>query len=420
MIVCAALASAAEDNKVLEKIGLNMHGFADMPTGVRTQSDPNQSDNTLGEVRLQLDDHRYYNAITSQLRADFLYDWALDDVDIDLEKGKGWLDLREANLLFSPLNMIDVKIGRQILTWGTGDLMFINDLFPKDFQSFFIGRDEEYLKAPSDVLFISFFHNWATLDIAYTPRFDADRFISGERVSLFSPEVGARIGENNQIRVDRPDDWFSDDEVALRISRNIGGYELAAYTYWGFWKSPRGAHPSTSQATFPALHVYGASARGQVAKGIGYLEFGYYNSRDDTDGDDPLVPNSEARALFGYQREIARDLTTTIQYYLEYMVNHEEFTRTVPSGQPIADQDRHVLTLRLTQLLWSQNLTISFVSLYSPSDQDAYLRPIVSYKVSDDWMVTAGGNVFLGRDDYTFFGQFEDNNNVYVGVRYSF
>jgi len=420
MIAFALLASVAEGSEALEKLGVDVHGFADTRAGVRTQDDPNQSDDSLGEVRLQLDAQRFFDAATLQLRADFLYDWALDDTDVDLEEGKGFLDLREANVVFSPLQMVDVKLGRQILTWGTGDLVFINDLFPKDFQSFFIGRDEEYLKAPSDALFVSIFHGWVNLDIAYTPRFDADRFISGERISFFNPEAGGRIGEDDEIRVERPDDWLSDDELALRLSRNAGGYELAAYGYRGFWKSPHGANSETGEATFPELQVYGASVRGQVADGIGNVETGYYDSLDDGDGDDSLIPNSEARILVGYQREMARDLTATVQYYLGYMMDHDAFALAVPDGQPVADEDRHVLTLRLTKLLWSQNLTLSFVSLYSPSDQDAYVRPIVSYKVSDDWLVTAGGNVFLGRDDHTFFGQFEDNNNVYAGARYSF
>jgi hypothetical protein len=74
---------------------------------------------------------------------------------------------------------MDVKLGRQILTWGTGDLIFINDLFPKDWISFFIGRDTDYLKAPSDAIKVSLFGEQANLDIVYTPQFDSDRFIEG-------------------------------------------------------------------------------------------------------------------------------------------------------------------------------------------------------------------------------------------------
>ena len=63
-----------------------------------------------------------------------------------------WIDPREAWLSTQPLDFLDLKAGRQVVTWGTGDLLFINDLFPKDWQSFILGRDEEYLKAPSDTV----------------------------------------------------------------------------------------------------------------------------------------------------------------------------------------------------------------------------------------------------------------------------
>ena len=97
-----------------------------------------------------------------------------------------------------------ITLGRQILTWGTGDLVFINDLFPKDWVSFFIGRDVEYLKAPSDALKVSAFSGWANLDLVYTPRFDADRFIDGRRLSFFNTGRGRLTGRDAVVLVERP------------------------------------------------------------------------------------------------------------------------------------------------------------------------------------------------------------------------
>jgi hypothetical protein len=68
----------------------------------------------------------------------------------------------------------------------------------------------------------------------------------------------------------------------------------------------------------------------------------------------------------------------------------------------------------------NQNLVLSLFAYYSPSDNDAYLRPHVRYKINDHWMVEAGGNLFQGAWNQTFFGQFENNSNVYAGVRFSF
>ena len=45
---------------------------------------------------------------------------------------------------------------------------------------------------------------------------------------------------------------------------------------------------------------------------------------------------------------------------------------------------------------------------------------VAKYKVNDHWTVEAGGNVFLGESDSTFFGQFEGNTNIYAAARWSF
>ncbi|HRZ18160.1 MAG TPA: hypothetical protein P5141_11415 [Candidatus Hydrogenedentes bacterium] len=109
-----------------------------------------------------------------------------------------------------------------------------------------------------------------------------------------------------------------------------------------------------------------------------------------------------------------------VEALLKHMLDHADYARSLWFFLPERDENRHVFTLRLTKLLMNQNLTLSFFGYFSPSDNDGYLRPQVAYKLSDDWSVDAGGNIFLGAWDTTFFGQFEDNSNVYAGMRWSF
>jgi hypothetical protein len=316
---------------------------------------------------------------------------------------------------------MDVKVGRQILTWGTGDLVFLNDLFPKDYVSFFIGRDIEYLKHPSDALKISFFRDIANLDLVYVPQFDPDNYITGDRLSYYNPLVGGITGRN--LRTDEPDEWLEDDELHARLYRNIGGYELALYGYHGYWKSPAGIDPGRMVFTFPPLNVWGASARGTVGPGIGNVEVAYYDSRNDRGGDDPFVPNSQVRFLMGYTQDLSQltpNFTVGAQYYLEHMLNHGEYARTLPAGSPEADEYRHLLTLRLTKLMLNQDMRLSLFTFWSPSDQDGHLRPHASYKITDRLRVDGGANLFWGEDNHTQFGQLTGNDNVYVGMRYTF
>lgn len=419
LLVVALLVPRAGESSPLDDIEL--HGFWEARSGLRVHGDPFQEHESLAETRLQTEATWFHEDFTLQIRNDLLYD-GLDESrnDLDLEQGQGFLDLREANVQFSPHDIIDLKVGRQILTWGTGDLLFINDMFPKDWQSFFLGREEEYLKAPSDALMVSAFPDVFNLDLIFTPRFDSDRYISGERVSFWNQQLGRRSGQDAIVNAAVPDEWFSDYELAARISKTVGSYELALYGYYGFWKSPGGFNLDTGQARFPDLSTYGASVRGTLGEGIANVEVGYYDSREDRSGADPLVDNSQIRALVGYQRELFTDLTGAVQWYLEFTRNHDELEANALPSQTIPDEARQLLTFRLTQLLLSQNLRLSFFMYYSPTDEDVYLRPYASYKVTDELLVVLNGNYFTGRDADTFFSRFEKNSNYNLGVRYSF
>jgi len=403
---------------------LGFSGFVEARGGVRTQRDHYEDQASIGEARLQLEWERVFKDVRFKVTGDVVY----DQVDperghVDLVKGTGWFDLREAWTSFSPVSWMDVKLGRQVLTWGTGNLLFVNDLFPKDWQSFFVGRDLEYLKAPSDALKLSVFSGLADVDLVYVPRANPSRFISGRRISYYSSMLGRRAGQDAVIRTEDRDEWFDDSEWAGRISRKLGSYELAAYGYWGFWKTPEGFDPLRNLATYPRLNAYGGSIRGPLPRGIVRVEGAYYDSSQDRQGDRPFVRNSEVRLLAGYETdlpEIAPELNLDVQYYVELMCHYDEYVRSLPAGVPARDRGRHVVTIGLTKKLMNQNLTVGLFSYYSPTDGDAYLRPKVAYKIDDHWTVEVGGNVFFGRSRHTFFAQFARDTNVYASVRYGF
>jgi len=408
---------------VKKKVALpfDLAGFWETRVGVRTQNDPYEKDFSIAETRLQLELSKAVDKFSFDLMLDFLYDPIQDDYGIDLYTGAGWLDVRKASVTARLLSFMDVKVGRQILTWGTGDLIFLNDLFPKDWQSFFIGRDTEYLKAPSDAVKVSLFSDWLNLDMVYMPVYESDRFINGSRLSYYNTMLGRRAGRDAIVRTEALDRWFTDDEIAWRAYQTVKGVELALYGYYGYWKSPAGMEPTPPHlATFPPLTVYGASIRSNLGKGVGNAEVAYYDSRNDRDGRNPYIRNSEFRLLLGYEQEIARELTLGVQYYLEYVNNYKAYIESLPPGVPHSANGRHVITIRLTQLAMNQNLKLSFFAYYSPSDDDAYLRPHIHYKFDDHWSGEIGANVFFGRYEYTFFNQFARDTNVYGGIRYSF
>jgi len=393
---------------------LPVHGFVEAAAGMRLENDPVQpKDAVLGEGRVQLEyAHQFEKGPKIFVKADFLGDAVTEAV-------RG--DLREGYIDYAPVANLELRLGRQILTWGTGDFLFVNDVFPKDYISFFIGRQPQYLKLPSDAAKVSLFLPWASLDLVAIPSFTPDNVLTGERLSFFDGLSNRIQGKEAGLILSKPKRIPGDTEFAGRLSAQVGSLELALYGFKGFFKSPLGVKdPARRELFYPELAVYGASVRGPVLEGIGNLEVGYYDSLEDRAGTDPLVENSAIKYLLGYERQVWTDFTLGVQYYVEQMLQFRRFESSRSAGGGHRDEFRHLLTLRLTQLLWHQTVELSLFVFFSPSDEDYYLRPVVSYKVTDQLTAVLGANIFGGRRTSTAFGQLDRNDNVYLRLTYGF
>ncbi|MEE4184310.1 MAG: hypothetical protein V2J12_00940 [Gammaproteobacteria bacterium] len=390
---------------------LPVSGFIEGALGSRWNEDAGVGRRaTLADLRVRLESGWENDTFSVTVKGDLLTDF----IDQQLVA-----DLRDVSVAFSPRDRLDVKAGRQVLTWGTGDLLFLNDLFPKDFVSFFAGRDDEFLKAPSTSLRVTQYTDVVNVDFAWTPKFKPDNFITGERFSYFSPFVGAIIGDTPPLAVDRPDSGLQDGEYALRLFRNVRGVEYAVYGYYGFFKTPSQVN-APFDLTFAPMASVGASVRRPLGPGLFNAETVYYDSRDDRDGTDPAIVNSQVRLLLGYEWEAVRNFNVGLQYYLEHVRDYGALRANSPFPEFEPPQNRHVLTNRLTYRTLQDKLTWSLFTFWSPSDHDLYLRPVLNYRGSDAWNIAAGLNLIGGRDPFTFFGQFEDNSNAYFRVRYNY
>lgn len=365
----------------------------------------------LGEPRWQLDAGVYLGDWGEfKGKIDLGYDYALKE---------GLVDLRELNIDIYPQLWWNLKIGRQILTWGKGDLVFINDLFPKDFPSFFAGRDIQYLKAPNDALKLTINPDWIQVNVIYVPQFDPDRFLMAERISFYDANIQRYRGEIDILPTNLPDEFFTEDEWHWRLQKEIKEVDVALYGYHGYWKSPSGFEPLEGNYLFPKLNVYGFSLEGSIAGGILAVEGGFYDSSEDEEGLDAFINNSQYRWLVNYSRDFKNNFSASLQYYSEAMADYDNYVSSITAlGGTAQDQYRDWLTLRLTKLVNKQRVEFALFTFYGIQENDIYLRPSVSYKLNDYWKVDVGGNIFAGENETTFWNQLRFNNNIYVGLKW--
>jgi len=398
-----------------------LHGFVEMDYGVKVSDDTTKRDDfNLLEQRLQLKSVYYFEGESYLAQkgasAHFKGDFTVDEY----YAGKTGFDLRELNLALRPFAFMDAKAGRQVLTWGTGDYLFVNDMFPKDYISFFTGRDDEYLKKPSDAFKMSFYPQGMNIDLIVS-RFTPNTTAKGDRLSFFDSFQGGIAGTASDRYLVEPALQASNNEYALRLYRSVGSNELAFYFFSGFDKNPTSYRDEASRRLFyRRLDVYGSSLRGPFAGGIGNVEFGYYNSREDMDGTDRLIENSMLKLLTGYTKDLGGDWRIGFQHLYERRLNYGNYQDNLLATDYVFDQQRHLLTNRITKLFKNQTVAVSVFTFFSPTDRDGYARPNVSYDLSDQWKVVFGANLPWGEDDTTEFGQMKRNKNVFVRARYSF
>jgi hypothetical protein len=401
----------AQDSGNGEVHGFLLGNFSGRTTGVRP-SGAKGGDFLLAEERLRLDGRAWSNSVdaSARVKADFFHDAVDDELDIDL---------REAYVDYTA-GRFDFRLGRQIATWGVGDLLFINDVFPKDWTSFFSGRPLEYLKVGVDGFRTRYSSDLVNAELIAIPFYTPDSLPAADRFFLFDPFSSVTARDD-----DLPAGTLGNTEIGLRLYRRVGGFDVSAYAYRGLWRTPAMkpdsiAAPTRLTVFHPALSTYGVSGQGNALGGVLSLEAGYYHSRDDRDGNDPVIPNSQGRFLVGYQKQLWTDVTVGAQYYGEIMSDHSSYRNTLPAGFPAQKEYRDIVTLRFEHLFKHQAWKLAMMSFFGPVDNDYLLQPQTSYKLSDKLTVSAGMNLFGGERDWTSFGQFDRNDNAYVSVMFDF
>jgi hypothetical protein len=309
----------------------------------------------------------------------------------------------------------DMRIGRQVITWGLGDLVFVNDVFPKDHEALFAGRPLEYLKRGVDAVKLGAYPEFASFELVLAPNFRESRIPDARRFWLYDPMPA--VTNRDTVKPGQGD-------AGLRMYRDIAGYDAALYLYRGFQRTPSMRPDSMTAPTritffYPRLSVYGASLSGRAGKGVISLEAAYYDSRQDGSGRDFTVPNSQARLLVGYQIQPVEDLSLGVQYYAELMHDYAAYLAAQPAGFPVERQWNHTLTLRATRMLMHQTLRLSLYASYNASNRDYFINPELRYSFTDRIWGAVGANVFGGKP-WGQFGQLSRDDNMYLQVRYEF
>ncbi|MDB9786841.1 hypothetical protein OAB57_01935 [Bacteriovoracaceae bacterium] len=423
-ILCAEDDFSEFDETSTSKSNIEFNGFVEFEQGIRGSNSHRSDEFVLANRRIRLQSNKSFDRGGFYAKFDFLN----DDIE-DLNT----VDIREMRLQYKLTDNTDISVGRQVTTWGVADMLFINDLFPKNWIANFQGRDMEMLKEPSNSVRITSYIDSFTFDFVYQPKFTPDIVPRGCKFSVFDPNSNA-IGANSsacgtKYSSGRNNNRFNEGEFAVSVKKQFGNHEWAIYGYKGFTKAPKALNYNGTTFTpfHSRLNVYGVSQEGQFGPGILIFEAGYYDSIDDKNGLDYFIPNSKIKALLGYRQDLSGKLSYGLQVYQEKIFNYKQYESSYLSNNSTGyafrlKEYQHTLTLRLTYKLQQETLLVSLFTYIRPNDKDSFTKLEISKKLDDNFKITSGANIFTGKVNYESreFGMLKDDDNYFVRFNYLF
>lgn len=354
-------------------------------------------------------------------------DFVRDDVT-----GQTFTDFRELRLQYKVASWMDLSLGKQVSTWGVGDMLFINDLFPKNWVANFSGRDMEYMKDSSTSLRTTTYFGPITWDIVYTPKFAPDTTPTGCHLTTYNPNTGAIAAgitgvnctaENSAGgRVTNAD---NDGEIATAIKFSAFGQDLSLYGYRGFYKNPKNMQGTAGsyQAYYPRLNAYGLSSEGQIGPGIFTFEYGYYDNQEQAQTT-LMLENDMHKYIIGYKMDLTGQLTIGAQVYGEYMTDYKlystMFQSTYSTTVGMKKENQLTYTLRVMYKMQQETLFFNLFTYIRPDDHDSFTKIDITKRLDNNFSVVAGASIFTGKDGYESreFGSQRDSDLVYVRFKY--
>lgn len=324
---------------------------------------------------------------------------------------------------------VDLRIGKQITRWGVIEGFRITDeLNPLDFNEFIL-REIEDRYIPLWMLKLDTYFQNTTFQLVWIPELKFhEPAPPGSEFEQFQTPPG----------LEAPPKTFRNTEVGLRLSTHLNGFDLAVSLFDGWDDFPtasrsifglgeNSAGQSSGATRYHRIKTLGFT----VTKGLGSEvfkgEFAYVSGRAfgtfaSSVAGDPSISKEVERPQFkyglGWDTRLPFGIETFFQFSQQWIKGHESFI--------IADELDSGASLVLQKKLLNEALFLKLLVLYIMNDNEAMIRPRVTYRWTDRVTQSIGADIFEGKegniqqDDFRFIGFFDRNDRIYTEIRYSF
>lgn len=342
------------------------------------------------------------------------------------------LSLREA-YVNAYLGPVDLRIGHQIVAWGRADGFNPTDnITPQNALARSVDEDD---RRAANFLLRSFLHLKSfRLETLWIPAYQ----------SSVIPFDFLPLPENISLNADNPGPQLENSAFAFKLHVILPSVDGSISYFNGFLPSP-GLSADPANLFSPGgqimvflkpyrMHIFGADFSTTIAGSLGLRgEIAYRKPHDDYKTI-LHIPNPDIYYVVGLDKELIENLSLIFQYSGRYILDYNPLVQPADPLQDLQYQldfknrlinyqqyeFSHSFFSKLGWKLLHETLKLELTGMVNITSAEVYIRPKLVYDLSDAFIFTLGGEIYLGPED-SLFGAIDSYlGAVYMEFKMSF
>lgn len=323
-------------------------------------------------------------------------------------------------------NNFDLRIGKQQIVWGKADGVFITDVVSPLNLSEFLLPDFDEIRIGVNAVKFDYFLGNNTFEIIWLPNFTSTEIPGTSSIwyvqpeFLLTPTLDWSKSEVN-TSLDNSEIFVKYSALTSKIDFELmGGYTWNDYPTMHIDKQvdmSSGSPVLTGLNITPEHHrlylgggSFSTEIKGIVLRGEAAYYNGKYFQTEDPHAIDALVEKNYLHYLIGLDFSI-KSVKFSTQFIQEAIIDFDEYM--------LKEEMETTMTFLARYDLLRETLHLELFSYIGLTNEDALIRPKITYDFDDSFSILFGSNIFIG-DEKGRFGQYKNNSMGYIKLKYSF
>lgn len=318
---------------------------------------------------------------------------------------------------------MDIRVGQQQIIWGKADGMFITDIVsPKNLSEFLL-PDFDEIRIGVTALKADYYIGNHTLEAVWIPAFSPTIMPDENSIWFRMPEFPTQPTFDYSQKSIEPNLENSEYFAKFAAMTSVVDFEIMAGYAWD--DDPtlhirKTIDPGTMQLSSitvtPRHHrltigggSFSTTLGPFVLRGESAYYAGKYFQTAASGATDGVVEKDYLHYLIGLDFTIGETRVSS-QFVQQTITDYDE--------QLVNAEFENTATLLISRTFLRETLKLELFSYIGLNNEDALIRPKISYDLTDGFQVVTGANLFTGSGGW--FGQYDQNDMFYFKIKYSF